>query len=69
MMKFARRALLQLAAAAVAAPALPQSASALDYPTRPLRWIVGFPPGGGADTVTRIMAQWLIARFRACEVI
>ena len=63
MMTFARRQLLQLAAAAVAAPALPQSASALDYPTRPLRWIVGFPPGGGADTVTRIMAQWLSERL------
>src|SRR5262245_51779873 len=63
MMKFARRQLLQFAAAAVAAPALPQLASALDYPTRPLRWIVGFPPGGGADTVTRIMAQWLSERL------
>jgi len=63
MMGFPRRWLLQLAAAAVAAPALPQSASALDYPTRPLRWIIGFPPGGGADTVTRIMAQWLSERL------
>jgi tripartite-type tricarboxylate transporter receptor subunit TctC len=63
MMKLARRQLLQLAAAAVAAPALLQSASALDYPTRPLRWIVGFLPGGGADTVSRIMAQWLSERL------
>jgi tripartite-type tricarboxylate transporter receptor subunit TctC len=63
MMKFARRQLLQFAAAGVAVPALPQSASALDYPTRPLRWIVGFPPGGGADTVSRIMAQWLSERL------
>jgi tripartite-type tricarboxylate transporter receptor subunit TctC len=63
MMTFARRQLLQLAAAAVAAPAPPQSTSALDYPTRPLRWIVGFPPGGGVDTVTRIMAQWLSERL------
>jgi tripartite-type tricarboxylate transporter receptor subunit TctC len=63
MMTFARRQLLQLGAAAVAAPALPRSAPALDYPTRPLRWIVGFPPGGGADTVSRIMAQWLSERL------
>jgi tripartite-type tricarboxylate transporter receptor subunit TctC len=63
MVKFARRHLLQLAAAAVAAPALPPSAPAPDYPTRPLRWIVGFPPGGGADTVSRIMAQWLSERL------
>jgi tripartite-type tricarboxylate transporter receptor subunit TctC len=63
MMTFPRRQLLQFAAAAVAAPALPQPASALDYPTRPLRWIVGFTPGGGADTVSRIMAQWLSERL------
>src|SRR6267143_847625 len=55
MMKFARRQILQLGAAAVAAPALPQSAPVLDYPTRPLRWIVGFPPGGGADTVSGLI--------------
>jgi len=69
MMTFARRQLLQFAAAAVAAPALPQSASALDYPTRPLRWIVGFPPGGGADTVSRIMAQWLSERLGQSVVV
>ena len=62
-MKFARRRVLQLAATVAVAPRLPQSASALDDPTRPLRWIVGFPPGGGADTVTRIMAQWLSERL------
>ena len=63
MMNFARRRALQLAATVAEAPALPQSGFALDYPTRPLRWIVGFPPGGGADTVTRIMAQWLSERL------
>jgi tripartite-type tricarboxylate transporter receptor subunit TctC len=63
MMRVPRRRLLQLAAAGIAAPALPRSAVGLDYPTRPLRWIVGFPPGGGADTVTRIMAQWLSDRL------
>lgn len=68
-MGFPRRQLLQLAAAAVAAPVFPQSASALDYPTRPLRWIIGFPPGGGADTVTRIMAQWLSERLGQSIVI
>jgi tripartite-type tricarboxylate transporter receptor subunit TctC len=68
-MTFPRRQLLQFAAAAVAAPALPRSAPALDYPTRPLRWIVGFPPGGGADTVTRIMAQWLSERLGQSVVV
>jgi tripartite-type tricarboxylate transporter receptor subunit TctC len=69
MMKLARRQFLQLAATIAAAPALPQSASALEYPTRPLRWIVGFPPGGGADTVTRIMAQWLSERLGQSVVV
>ena len=63
MTKLARRRLLRFAAAVVAAPTLPHSAFALDYPTRPLRWIVGFAPGGGSDTVTRIMAQWLSNRL------
>jgi tripartite-type tricarboxylate transporter receptor subunit TctC len=62
-MKFPRRRFLQLAGAAAAVPALPRRASALEYPTRPLRWIVGFSPGGGADTVSRIMAQWLSERL------
>src|SRR6516162_8412918 len=63
-MTLPRRRFLQLAGAAAAAvPALSQRASALAYPTRPLRWIVGFAPGGGSDTVTRIMAQWLSKRL------
>ena len=69
MIRFRRRTFLQLAATAAVAPALPQAASALDYPTRPLRWIVGFPPGGGADTVSRIMAQWLSERLGQSVVI
>jgi tripartite-type tricarboxylate transporter receptor subunit TctC len=67
--KLPRRLFLQLAGAAAAVPALPQGASALDYPTRPLRWIVGFSPGGGADTVSRIMAQWLSDRLGQSVVI
>jgi tripartite-type tricarboxylate transporter receptor subunit TctC len=39
------------------------SASALDYPTRPVRWIVGYPAGGAADIVARIMGQWLSERL------
>ena len=37
----------------------PGSALALDYPTRPVRWVVGYPPGGTTDVLARIMAQWL----------
>jgi tripartite-type tricarboxylate transporter receptor subunit TctC len=61
--KLPRRKFLYLAAGAAALPALPRIAWAQVYPTRPLRWIVGFPPGGGADIVSRIMAQWLAERL------
>src|ERR1700688_582076 len=37
--------------------------SAADYPNRPVRWIIGFPPGGPVDTVARIMAQALSEHF------
>jgi tripartite-type tricarboxylate transporter receptor subunit TctC len=59
-MKLPRRQFLHLAAGAAA---LPRIARAQSYPTRPLRLIVGFPPGGGADTVTRIVGQWLSERL------
>jgi tripartite-type tricarboxylate transporter receptor subunit TctC len=62
-MRVERRRFLQLAALAAAAPVLPRAAAALDYPARPLRFIVGLTPGGGSDTVARIMAQWLSGRF------
>jgi tripartite-type tricarboxylate transporter receptor subunit TctC len=48
---------------AAALPALSRSAGAQTYPYKPLRWIVGFPPGGGADTVARIMGSWLSERL------
>ena len=38
-------------------------ASAQDYPSRPVRWIIGFPPGGSTDTVVRIMSEWLQTRL------
>ena len=62
-MKLLRRQFLRLAAVAAAAPAVFRVAAAQSYPSRPLRWIVGFPPGGGADIVVRIMAPWLSERL------
>jgi tripartite-type tricarboxylate transporter receptor subunit TctC len=61
-MKFPRRNFLHLAAGATLSVA-PRIARAQSYPTRPVRWIVGYPPGGGADTVTRILGQWLSERL------
>ena len=40
----------------------PSFASALDYPTRPVRIIAGFPPGGSNDLYARLIAQWLSER-------
>jgi tripartite-type tricarboxylate transporter receptor subunit TctC len=62
-MMVARRAFLHLATGAVVAPAWPQWASALDYPTRPVRLITGFAAGGAADISARLLAQWLSAHL------
>ena len=39
------------------------NATAQDYPTRPIRWIIGFPPGGPTDILVRIMGDWLSTRL------
>src|SRR4051794_9066128 len=53
-MKSSRRSVLKGAAATIAAPFLAISASAQSWPTRPVRVIIPYPPGGGADTTGRI---------------
>jgi tripartite-type tricarboxylate transporter receptor subunit TctC len=58
-MKFPRRHFLGLVAGAAALPVAPYAAWALDYPTRPVRVIVGFPAGIGPDITGRLMSQWL----------
>jgi tripartite-type tricarboxylate transporter receptor subunit TctC len=63
MKHFPRRRFLHLAAGAAASQTLSRVAKAQVYPTRPLRWIVEYPPGGAADTVARIMGQWLSDRL------
>src|SRR5262245_22126030 len=62
-MKLPRRNFLHLAAAAAALPAVSRFAWAQAYPTRPVRIIVGFPAGGGADIVARLIGQWLSERL------
>ena len=62
-MKLPRRTILHLAAGAAALSAAPRIACALDYPTGPVRVLVGFAPGGPPDILARLMAQWLSDRL------
>jgi tripartite-type tricarboxylate transporter receptor subunit TctC len=62
-MKLLRRQFLHLAAGAVALPAVSRIALALDYPTRPVHVIVGYPPGSGPDIEARLIGQWLSERL------
>jgi tripartite-type tricarboxylate transporter receptor subunit TctC len=61
-MKLPRRNFLHLAVAA-ALPAVSRIARAQSYPTRPVRIIVGFAPGGGNDIMARLIGQWLSQRL------
>ena len=53
----------------VTACALANSALAQTYPSKPIRFLVGFPPGGGADTVARLLAKHLTDAWGATFVI
>ena len=61
-MRLPRRRFLQLAAGAAFAP-VAGIARADTYPARPVRIFVGFPPGGGADIVARLIGQRLSERL------
>jgi tripartite-type tricarboxylate transporter receptor subunit TctC len=62
-MKLGRRRFLRLAAGAATLPAVSRIAWAQTYPTRPVRVIVGFAPGGSTDIVARLMGHWLTERL------
>jgi tripartite-type tricarboxylate transporter receptor subunit TctC len=62
-MQILRRKFLHLAAGAAALSATSRIANAQAYPSRPVRIIVGFPPGGVADIYARLIGQWLSERL------
>jgi tripartite-type tricarboxylate transporter receptor subunit TctC len=62
-MNLLRREFLRLPAGAVALTAFSKAVSAQAYPARPVRLIIGYPPGGSADMTARLMGQWLSERL------
>jgi tripartite-type tricarboxylate transporter receptor subunit TctC len=68
-MKLIRRRFLTLGAGAAALSLAPGVAAALDYPTRPVRILVGYGAGSGLDLYARIVAQWLSNRLNQSFVI
>src|SRR5215467_9853510 len=62
-MKLPRRKFLHLAAGAAVLPVVPRFAWAQAYPSRPVRLVVGYAPGGAGDISMRLLGQWLSERF------
>ena len=62
-MRILRREFLQFGVGVAALPITSRFASAQDYPTRPVRLIIGFPPGYATDIVARLIAQALSERL------
>src|SRR6516164_7926143 len=62
-MRLLRRNFLHLAAGAAVVPAVSRVACAQAYPKRPVRILVGFPPGGATSIAARLIGQWLSERL------
>jgi tripartite-type tricarboxylate transporter receptor subunit TctC len=58
-----RRKSLQLTVSVLAMPFVSRTGWAQSYPTRPVRIVVGFPPGGTQDIVARLIGRWLSERM------
>jgi tripartite-type tricarboxylate transporter receptor subunit TctC len=58
-----RRSAIRLIAIGISTITSIGNASALDYPTRPVRWVVGYPPGGATDILARLIGQRLSERL------
>jgi tripartite-type tricarboxylate transporter receptor subunit TctC len=63
MLKIPRRSFLHLAAGTAAAVLAPMTGFAQAYPSRPVRLVLGFPPGGTADVAARVVGEWLSVRL------
>ena len=68
-MTIARRRFLHLTAAAAALPFAARAAPADTYPSRPVHIVSGFPPGGPADILGRLIGQWLSERLGQAFVV
>jgi len=69
-MKIPRRRFLHLLAVGAAAlPTVSRVATAQTYPTRPVRLVLGYAPGGSPDIVARLIGQWLSERLGQAVVI
>ena len=58
-----RRTAICLAVVGLSAAASMGGASAAEYPTRPVKWVVGYPPGGATDIIARLIGQRLSERL------